>query len=490
MTASAEGSDRLDPQVLKTALVLIVGAMAVVFDTTIVSVALHALAVDLTTSVATIQWVTTGYLLALGVTVPLSTWALRRLGGKRTWIVALSVFLIGSLGASLAWSVQSLIVWRVVQGLGGGLMLPVMATLVMQAAQGRSLGRTATWVALPAVLGPILGPLVGGAIVTHLSWRFMFWVNIPFCLVGLALAARYLQRDREPAVRPPLDGWGLALLAPSIVALLLGLTRAGSMAGFRHPDVVILLLLGVVLLIAFGWHALRRSNPLVDIRLLGLRSVGSSSAVLFLSGFVLYGAMLLLPLYYQEVRGATALQAGLMLMPQGIGTLISRPIVGRLTDRLGARSIAVVGFLIVAVATVPFGLVGSDTSSWALTLWLTIRGIGLGAVTMPVMVASYVGLDRGQIAHSSVLTRTAQQLGGAFGTAVLAVVLQRTIHLAGGGDVTGFHTAFWWATGFAVLATALSAWLPGREQVRAAEAAARPRAAEAADTRASASASR
>ncbi|MFF7329798.1 DHA2 family efflux MFS transporter permease subunit [Streptomyces sp. NPDC008150] len=474
--ARAPAPDKVDPQVLRTALILVVGALAVVFDTTIVSVALHELAVGLHTSVSTIQWVSTGYMLALGVAVPLSTWALARFGGKRVWMAALTVFLVGSVGSSLAWNAGSLIGWRVVQGLGGGLMLPVMTTLIMQAAGGRALGRTTTWVALPALFGPILGPLVGGAIITDLNWRFMFWVNVPFCVAGLILAGRHLADDAPPApsagaTRPRLDVRGLALLAPGIAAVILGLSNAGSADGFGHTDVVAPLTVGVVLLVAFTRYALRHRDPLVDVRLLTARSVGSSSSVLFLSGFSLYGAMLLLPLYYQEVRGVSALSAGLMLVPQGVGTLVSRQIVGPLTDRVGARSIAVVGFLVVAAATVPFSFVDAASDGRLLALWLLIRGIGLGAVTMPVMTAAYVGLDRSQIPHSSVLTRTTQQIGGSFGTAVLAVVLERSVSGTGEGAlVSGFHTAFWWATGFSLVATALCVWLPGRAQVHAAAA--------------------
>jgi EmrB/QacA subfamily drug resistance transporter len=479
-TGLAGTTDKLDPLVLKTAMILIVGGLAVVFDTTIVSVALHQLATSLQVSVSTIQWVSTGYMLALGVTVPISTWALSRFGGKRVWMFALTVFLIGSIGSSLAWDAGSLIGWRVVQGLGGGLMLPVMMTLVMQAAGGRALGRTAAWVSLPALLGPILGPLVGGAIITNLSWRFMFWVNVPFCVAGLILAGLYLAKDTPSAsaARPKLDVVGLVLLGPGIAALILGLSNAGSLDGFDHGDVIAPLALGVAGLVAFTVYATRRRDALVDIRLLAVRSVGSSSTVLFLSGFSLFGAMLLLPLYYQEVRGFSALTAGLMLVPQGVGALISRQVAGPLTDRIGSRSIAAVGFVIVAAATLPFCFVDATSNGWMLSLWLLIRGIGLGAVTMPVMTASYVGLDRAQIAHSSVLTRTAQQIGGSFGTAVLAVILEQSI--SGSGTtamVSGFQTAFWWATGFSLVATALCAWLPGRTQVRdAAEAAAASRA--------------
>jgi EmrB/QacA subfamily drug resistance transporter len=468
-TPTKPAAEKLDPAVLKTALILIVGGLAVVFDTTIVSVALHTLSLKLHTPVTTVQWVSTGYLLALGIAVPLSVWGLQRFGGKRLWIFALAVFLVGSVGSSLAWDVGSLIGWRVVQGIGGGLMLPLMTTLVFQAAGGKSLGRLVTYVALPAVLGPILGPLVGGAILTHLSWRFMFWVNVPFCVVGIVLAWRYLNID-APArpgaavARPRLDVPGLLLLAPGTSVVLLGLANAGTAAGFVHPDVIIPLITGVALLAAFVGYALRKSHPLVEVRLLAKRSVGSASAVLFFSGFSLYGAMLLLPLFYQDVRGATALGAGVMLVPQGIGTLFSRFVTGSNIDRFGPRILTVAGFAVTAAATVPFALAGPHTSGWLLALWMVIRGFGLGAVVMPVMVAANMGLDKEQIPHSSVLTRTAQQIGGSFGTAVLAVILESAIATHPATLAAAFHVAFWWSAGFSAVAVLLSLWLPGAQR--------------------------
>ncbi|HEV8279613.1 MAG TPA: MDR family MFS transporter [Streptosporangiaceae bacterium] len=466
-TPAKPAAGKLDPAVIRTALILVVGGLAVVFDTTIVSVALHTLSVKLHTSVTTIQWASTGYLLALGIAVPLSTWGLQRFGGKRLWIFSLAVFLAGSVGSSLAWDVGSLIGWRVVQGIGGGLMLPLMTTLVFQAAGGKSLGRLVTYVALPALLGPILGPLIGGAILTHLSWRFMFWVNVPFCVIGILLAWRYLNTGapaRPGPGKPRLDVPGLLLVAPGTSAVLLGLANAGTAAGFAHPDVIVPLVAGVALLAAFTGYALRNSHPLVEVRLLARRSVGSSSAVLFFSGFSLYGAMLLLPLYYQDVRGATALAAGVMLVPQGIGTLLSRTVAGSNIDRFGSRVIALAGFAIVAAATVPFALAGPHTSEWLLAVWMVIRGFGLGAVTMPVMVAGYIGLDKQQIPHSSVLTRTAQQIGGAFGTAVLAVILEGAIATHPATLADAFHLAFWWSAGFSAAAVLLSLWLPGAQR--------------------------
>jgi EmrB/QacA subfamily drug resistance transporter len=460
---------KLDPTVIRTALILVAGGLAVVFDTTIVSVALHTLSVKLHAPVTTIQWLSTGYLLALGITVPLSTWGLARFGGKRLWLFSLAVFLAGSVGFSLAWDVGSLIGWRVVQGIGGGLMLPLMTTLIFQAAGGKSPGRLVTYVALPALLGPILGPLIGGVILTHLSWRFMFWVNVPFCVIGILLAWRYLNtgapaRPGPAAAKPRLDVPGLLLLAPGTAAVLLGLANAGTAAGFAHPDVIIPLIAGVALLAAFTGYALRNRHPLVEVRLLARRPVASSSAVLFFSGFSLYGAMLLLPLYYQDVRGTTALAAGVMLVPQGIGTLLSRTVAGSNIDRFGSRVITLAGFAIVAAATVPFALAGPHTSQWQLAAWMAIRGFGLGAVTMPVIVVGYIGLDKQQIPHSSVLTRTAQQIGGAFGTAVLAVILESATATHPATLADAFHVAFWWSAGFSAIAVLLSLWLPGAQR--------------------------
>lgn len=458
-------AERLDPHVLTVAGVLVVGVLAVMFDTTIVSVALHTLSTDLHAPISTIQWVTTGYLLALGMTVPLSTWGLGRFGGKRLWMFALAVFLAGSIASSLAWSGSSLIAFRVVQGIGGGLMMPLLQTLIVTAAGGKLLGRTIAVIALPALLGPILGPLLGGFILTSLDWRWMFWVNVPFCVAGLLLAWRFLPVD-APASGPRLDLRGLLMLSPGVAAVIFGLSRVTGPGGFAQGWVVVPLVIGLALLAAFGRYAARRRDPLVDVRLLIRRPVGPSAVVLFLSGFALYGAMLLLPLFWQQVRGVDALTAGLMLVPQGIGTLLSRTLAGRLTDRIGARWVAAAGFVIVALGTLPFTAADASTSGILLLVALLVRGFGLGAVTIPVMAVSYLGLEGNDVAHSSVITRLSQQLGGSFGTAILAVLLQvaLTSHVgAGGRDLAlAYDSVFWWSIGFTALAVILSLALPGR----------------------------
>jgi EmrB/QacA subfamily drug resistance transporter len=461
MTTTAPADRRIDPQVAKIATVLIVGALAVVFDTTIVSVALHTLATDLDASVATIQWVSTGFLLALGIAIPLAGWGQSRFGGKRVWMFALAVFLIGSIACSLAWSAASLIAFRALQGFGGGLLLPLLATIIVQASGGKGLGNIMSVVSLPTALGPILGPVAGGLILSALDWRWLFWVNVPFCVVGLILAWRVLPND-DPAARPKFDLPGFLLLSPGLVGILYGLSNAGKADGFARLDVLVPLVAGLALVIAFVVHALRkRGAALVDLRMLRHRGVWSASALLFLSGASLYGAMLLLPLYWQDVRGFDALGAGLLLAPQGIGALVSRFFAGRLTDSIGAKWVAIGGFLIVGLATVPFAFVTATTDQWVLMAVLVVRGFGLGAVLVPLMTVAYIGLDRSEVPHASIITRIVQQIGGSFGVALLAVVLEGALAGTGGtSPAEGFDLAFWWAVGFTAIGVVVAFAIP------------------------------
>ena len=452
--ADRPADDRLDPAFIRLALVMMTGVLAVVFDTTIVSVALRSLAADLHAPIETIQWVTTGYLLALGIAVPLTGWLIDRFGGKRVWLAALTVFLLGSLAASLAQSAGELIAARVVQGVGGGLMLPVMQTVLVRAAGGRNLGRATATITLPVLLGPVFGPLLGGLIVEHLSWPWIFWVNVPFCIAALVLASWLMPADAGDRGHR-LDAVGLALLSPSIAALLYGLSRVGAVGGLADASVLVPLVVGLVLLVAFVAHALRHRAPLLDLRLFRVSSFSTSTALMFLSGFVLYGALLLVPLYFQDVRGHDPLWTGLLLAPQGIGVLLSRGLAGSLTDRIGPRWVVTTGLVLAAAGTLPFALAGVDTSEWVLAAALVVRGFGLGAVTLPVFATAYEGLDRTRIPDASVITRTAQQVGGSFGSAVLALILVNQV-----AGVAGYRTTFWWTIAFTVVAVVLALRLP------------------------------
>ena len=469
--------DRIDPAVWRIAFTVVVGAMAVLFDTTIVSVALNDLAKDLHTTISTIQWVSTGYLLAMFVTIPITGWAQSVLGGKRLWIIALGIFLVGSVLSASSWSATSLIVFRIVQGVGGGVMMPLISTLIMQAAKGRNLGKVMSVVSLPTALGPILGPVLGGIILTFGDWRWMFFVNIPFCAIGAYLALRNLPDDRPaPEIRTRLDVFGLLLLSPGVAAVIFGLSQVQGSAGITSAKVFVPLLVGLALVVGFVVWALPRTNALVNVHLFRYRALASSSVCGFLSGATLYGAMLLLPLYWQQVRGEDALGAGLLLIPQGVGTLISRSQAGKYTDRYGPRWVAFSGFTIVAAATVPFAFVTANTSDVFLLAMLLVRGIGMGASLIPLNSAAFVGLSRTEIPDASIITRVTQQVGGSMGTAVLAVILQ---HSAAGAHApaalaSAFGDAFWWAVAFTAAAVPVCLLLPGRPKPRPVLATAEP----------------
>ena len=462
--AESTDNERLDPELIKLAVILLVGVVMVAFDTTIVNVAIDEIAHGLHTSVSTASWTISAYVLALGVVVPVAAWASERFGAKQIWIGALALFMVGSILSSLAWDIDALIAFRVLQGIGGGLMLPILQNLLVEAAGGRKLGHIMAVISLPTLFGPILGPVVGGLIISNFSWRWIFWVNVPFSVAGLVLAWRGLKRG-IPHKGAYLDVVGLFLLSPGLAAILFGITQVGITGGFDHAIVLVPLAVGVALLGVFALHALRtRRPPLVDLRLFKVRSLSASTASIFLSGFGVYGALLLLPLYYQQVRGQSALYAGLLLAPQGVGMLLSRSKAGSLTDRIGARPIVLVGVLLTMAGTVAYTQVGVHTNEILLGLSLVVRGAGLGAVTIPVMAAAYLGLRPEQIPHASSVTRIAQQLGGAFGTAVLAMILATQLHThqAAGlaGQATAFANTFWWSLGFTAIAIIPALALP------------------------------
>jgi len=446
---------------------LLVGGITAILDTTIVAIGLRTMERELHASVATIQWVSTGYLLALAVAIPFVSWAQARWGGKRLWIFALSLFLLGSILCACAWNADSLIAFRIIQGLGGGMMLPLLTTLAMQRVEPAKMARTMATVSMPIALGPILGPVLGGLVLNWLSWRWLFLINVPIGIAGLILAFLMLPSDRPAPGMPrkPLDIVGVAFIAPALVGLLYGLSKADSTGGFGNVHVWLPVVAGAVPLAGFVWWAGRRgSAALIDIRLLRVRSVRASSIVLVFLGATLFASTFLLPLYFQVLRGNTVLDAGLLMIPQGVGSLLSRFVTGKLVDKFGARTLAVVGFLIIALTTVPFAFADANTNLWYLGAVLFVRGVGLGAVLIPVMTVAYIDIPKTDMPHASAITRIVQQLGGAFGTAFVAVLLQNGI--SAGNPVSAFDSAFWCTVGITILAAVAAVVLPGRAAVK------------------------
>lgn len=462
MDPAVSASDRLDPALIKLALVVLLGAVAAQLDTTIVSVAIDTLGRDLHASVSTIQWVSTGYLLALALMLPVSGWASQRFGAKQVWLFALTAFLAGSMLCGAAWSTGSLIGFRILQGVGAGLLLPLMQTLLAQAAGPGRLGKLMGVIAVPIALAPVLGPVLGGVIVTNASWRWIFFVNLPICLLAIGFAWRML-----PATSPKpghrLDVLGLALVSPGLAAFVLGCSRAGTHGGFGDPGVLGWLAGGVVLLAAYTFHALRTSaEPVVDLHLFRSRPFTASAALMLLFGGSLFGAMFLLPLYYQQAHGQSALQAGLLLAPQGVGLMISLFFANRFIEARGPRFTVTGGILLAALGTAAFAVGGDDPSEVLLGASLVIRGIGLGAALVPALTSAYVGLGADDIPRATTAVRVFQQIGGSLGTAILAVILQRQLAAHPDDISAAFEHAFAWTLGLTAVAAIPAVLMPGR----------------------------
>lgn len=297
--------DRLDPALLRLAGVLVLGLIAAALDTTMVNVAIDRFGRDLHSALSTTQWVSTGYLLSYSMVIPLPGWLAARFGTKNVWLASLATFLGASVLCGIAWNIDVLVVFRIVQGIGGGIMLVLFQIVLIQAAGPRRLGRIMSLTSIPAMLAPIVGPIIGGLIVTDLSWRWIFYVNVPTCIAGLVLAWRFLP-EHERGLVPHLDAKGIALLVPAVAAVIYGFSEAGTTGGFAAARVLAPLCIGAGVLVVFTWHSLTaREAPVIDLRLMRLRSFSPAIAVTFIMGFGLFASMFLLPLYYQEAKAET-----------------------------------------------------------------------------------------------------------------------------------------------------------------------------------------
>src|SRR3954470_8620081 len=410
--APVRGTGGLDRQTLVVAAVAAVGLIMAVLDPTIVNVALDTLSRDLDAPLSTIQWVSTGYLLSLAAVIPLSGWVTERFGSKRTWIASIVLFAVGSGLCALATSAGELIAFRVLQGLGGGMLVPVGFTLIAQSAGPQRVGRALALVGVPILLGPIFGPIIGGLIVDSAPWQWIFVVNIPVAVVAVVLAARVLRPDAGRADAGALDWVGAALLCPGLAGIVFGLSETESHGGIGHPIAFAPIVAGLALVALFAAHSLRVARPLIELRLFRSPAFRAAAAVTFVLGAALFGTLLVLALYYQVARGESAVTTGLLLAPQGIGAALMLPTSGRLTDRLGGGPVVVAGCTVMALATLPFAFVTDHTPYILLDAALFVRGLGLGASIQPATAAAYAVLDTSQVPRATAALNTVRQIGG------------------------------------------------------------------------------
>ncbi|WP_156725509.1 DHA2 family efflux MFS transporter permease subunit [Streptomyces apocyni] len=455
---AAPPAERVDGQLLRIAFILVLGTFMATIDATIVSVGIDTLAGEFGASVAEIQWVSTAYLLAVVAAVPASGWLSDRFGGRRTWLVAVGVFLLGSLLCALAWSVTSLVVFRVIQGLGGGLLPATGQALLARVAGPGRTGRVISVVAVVPLLSPVLGPVVGGSILGVAPWPWLFLVNLPVGLVAVLLARRHVPVVPPSTRRTAFDLRGAALLSPGLAVLVYGLTEV---AHGRTLPATIGVAAGLAMLAAFFVHGLRtRHTPLVDPRLFTRPPFGAAALALLVLGASVFGTMFLLPLYFQTGRDLSAWEAGLLLAPQGLGAVAGSVLVNRTIDKVAPRTLVVTGIVLILAGTVPFTQLDHAPTDLVIASALVVRGIGMAMIGAPVMNIVYSRIEPEHLPRASGALNLLNTVGGSVGTAALAVVLQDRLAARGPDVSAAFADTFWWVIGFCLLAAAGATRLP------------------------------
>jgi EmrB/QacA subfamily drug resistance transporter len=442
---------------MRVAIVVILGAIMSVLDTTIVNVALHDLTGDLHASLGSIQWVITGYLLSLAAVIPVTGWAVRRFSARRLYLIALVVFTAGSALCALATTSSELIAFRVIQGIGGGMITPIGQMILVKASGPRNLAKVMSFIGVPIVLAPVFGPTLGGLLLQTVGWQWIFLINAPVGLLAFVLALRLLPHDDAGSAQAGrLDVLGLVLAAAGVVGITYGLSASETAGSLVASAVIVPVLAGLALLALFVVRSRRSTHPLLDLSLFANPAFRAASIVTFCLGAALFGAMILMPLYFQTVRGQDAIDTGLLLIPQGLGGGVGMFLSGRLTQRLGAGRTSLLGGVILAVATIPFVLITAGTPFGAIGAAMLVRGVGVGLAIMPAMTAAFSVLSREQVNDASPQLTVLQRVGGSLGTAVIAVVLEGHIKHAHAPSTlaSGFAHTYWWVMGVTVVALA------------------------------------
>jgi EmrB/QacA subfamily drug resistance transporter len=438
---SANPADEgLDRETLIVAGVVMLGAIMSILDTTVVNVAVDHLAVVFNSSLTTIQWVITGYTLSLAAVIPATGWAADRFGTKRLYLTSLVLFTVGSVLSGLAWSAESLIVFRVLQGLGGGMIMPAVMTITTRKAGPHRMGRIMGVLGVPMLVAPIVGPILGGWLVDDASWRWIFFINVPIGILAFVLGQIVLDPD-EPQPAHRLDWFGMLLLSPGLALLIYGLAESSN-DGFGAVRSWLPVVVGALLIVGFFAHSWRTDEPLIDIRTFTHTRAGAAAGVFLLFAISYFGSFLLVPLYDQSVRGATALDAGLLLVPQGLGAMVTMPIGGRITDRRGPWWLPSVGLPLLIIGILPFAFVTATTSYVLLCGLNFVLGLGMGLSMMPTMTAAMQSVPASAIARTSTAMNIIRQGGASIGTAILSVILASQInsrlHLRAHGGHGGF----------------------------------------------------
>jgi len=417
--------DKIDGHLLRISGVCILATVMLIIDVTVVSVAQRTFIADFGTSQAIVAWTMTGYTLALATVIPLTGWAADRFGTKRLFMGTVVAFALSSVLCAAASTILQLIVFRVIQGVAGGMLLPLGFMIMTREAGPGRLGRLMSIMSIPMLLAPIAGPILGGWLIATSSWRWIFLINLPIGILTAILAALVFPRDHA-ARSETFDVVGGLLLSPGLATFLFAVSSIPRFGTVADRHVLIPAAIGLTLIAAFVFHVLHGADhPLIDLRLFQNRVITQANVTMLVFATAFFGAGLLLPSYFQQVLHHTPMQAGVHMIPQGLGAMLTMRLTGPLVDRQGPGKIVLVGIALMTtgLGTFAFGVARQANYVPTLLIGLTIMGLGMGCTMMPLSVASVQALAPHQIARGTTLMSVTHQVGGSMGTALMSMIL-------------------------------------------------------------------
>lgn len=409
--------------------VVIVGTFMAILDSSIVNVAIPKMMTIFGASTDEIEWILTGYMLTMSIVIPLTGYLGDRFGLKKLYVFALAVFTIGSAFCGLATSTETMVAARVIQAIGGGMIMPVGMAMIYQLVPMEKRGLALGIWGISAMAAPAIGPTLSGYIVQYMDWRLIFTINIPVGIIGVTLAIIMLKETPTKGYKK-FDIFGAITSAVGLFTLLLALSK-GNSEGWTSGYILGLFTVAIISLISFVFIELNHEDPLLELRVLKIFPFSLSLVISTITTIGMYGALFLMPLYLQNLRGYTPTQSGLLMLPAALVTGVMMPISGRLFDKFGAKWITIIGLFILATASYTLSKLTLDTSYNTIMTIMIVRGIGMGLAMMPMQTAGMNAIPRELSGRGTALNSTIRQVSGSFGIAILTTIL---------GHRQAFHT--------------------------------------------------
>jgi len=454
LTAVARGRDRpARPNKWIVSASVLFGAMMGAIDTSVVNVALAHIRATYGVTTQEVTWVSTSYLITLVIIMPLTAWVGSVLGRKRMFLVAVTLFTIASALCGFARTLGQLILFRVLQGLGGGALQPTSQAIMRETFPPEEQGQAMGMFGMIVLLGPAIGPSLGGWLTDNLSWPFIFFVNIPIGILAVFMATRFL--SDPPYMRAHglgrVDGVGIGLMAVGLAALQILLEQGETDGWFQSPFIVTLTVAAVVALTAFVVWELRAREPAVNLRILKNVTFASGSAIIGILGLALFGSLILLPLFFQQLLGYDATEAGLAMMPRALATLVLMPVVGSLYNRLGVYVMLPFGMLLSAVSGLMMARFNLNSGPLQILVPQIVQGAGFAFMFVSLSTATLASIPRPQMQSAAGLYNLIRQLGGSLGTAIVITLVDHKTTTASANLIryaSVYNPTFmrWWQT--------------------------------------------